>query len=233
MALLDDATTIALLVTSAFFVALAFGLLVRYRQLSQKIAGSSDLGHDLWDALEQRMRKQDERILDMMGRMEVVQARVMASPPTLEPTDQLRTPPQPRPTSQPVEESSDIEGEPRAMQQPESQPRSQESQPSQSKQVPVASQAPPTSQSEPAQLPEAPTSADLMLDETQLKTLRLLAEGMKNTRQLTDTLEKSREHTARLMKELFELGLVRRNIATKPFVYQITDEGRNRLESSG
>ncbi|HEV2225289.1 MAG TPA: hypothetical protein VGR56_00630, partial [Nitrososphaerales archaeon] len=68
MALLDDATTIALLVTSAFFVALAFGLLVRYRQLSQKIAGSSDLGHDLWDALEQRMRKQDERILDVMGR---------------------------------------------------------------------------------------------------------------------------------------------------------------------
>ncbi len=33
------------------------------------------------------------------------------------------------------------------------------------------------------------------------------------------------------MKELFELGLV--NVATKPFVYQITDEGRHKLESSG
>ncbi len=233
MALLDDATTIALLVTSAFFVALAFGLLVRYRQLSQKIAGSSDLGHDLWDALEQRMRKQDERILDMMGRMEVVQARVMAPPPAPEPMVQPQTPPEPLPMSRPEEKPSDVEEEPRAMQQPESQPRSQESQPSQPEQVPEAPLAPPTPQTESAQLPETPLKAELMLDETQLATLRLLAEGTKNTRQLTDTLKKSREHTARVMKELFELGLVRRNVATKPFVYQITDEGRHRLESSG
>jgi CTP-dependent riboflavin kinase len=75
-------------------------------------------------------------------------------------------------------------------------------------------------------------TAELMLDETQLATLGLLAEGTKNTRQLTDTLKKSREHTARVMKELFELGLVRRNVATKPFVYQITDEGRHKLESN-
>jgi len=119
------------------------------------------------------------------------------------------------------------------MQQPESQPRSQESQPSQPEQVPEAPLAPPTPQTESAQLPETPLKAELMLDETQLATLRLLAEGTKNTRQLTDTLKKSREHTARVMKELFELGLVRRNVATKPFVYQITDEGRHRLESSG
>jgi outer membrane biosynthesis protein TonB len=233
MALLDDATTIALLVTSAFFVALAFGLLVRYRQLSQKIAGSSDLGHDLWDALEQRMRKQDERILDMMGRMEVVQARVMAPPSAPEPTVQPPTQPEPLPMSQSKKEPSDVEEKSRAMQQLESQPKSQESLPSQPKQAPEASQAPPTSQTEPAELAErATTKADVVLDETQLETLRLLAEGTKNTRQLTDTLKKSREHTARLMKELFELGLVRRNVATKPFVYQITDEGRRRLESS-
>ncbi|MDA4125971.1 MAG: hypothetical protein OK452_02050 [Thaumarchaeota archaeon] len=233
MALLDDATTIALLVTSAFFVALAIGLLVRYRQLSQKIAGSSDLGHDLWDALEQRMRKQDERILDMMGRMEVVQARVMAPPPAPEPMVQPSTPPAALAKSQPEEEPSDVEREPRTMQQPVSQPRSQESRPSQQELAPEAPQAPPTPQPEPAQQHETPPGADLMLDETQLATLRLLAEGTKNTRQLTDTLKKSREHTARLMKELFDLGLVRRNVATKPFVYQITDEGRRKLESSG
>lgn len=231
MALLDDATTIALLVTSAFFVTLAFGLLVRYRQLSQKIAGSSDLGHDLWDALEQRMRKQDERILDMMGRIEVVQARVMAPPPAQEPTDPPSTPLEPLPMSQPEEESSDVEKELRAMQQPKSQSKSQESQPSQLEQAQEASQAPLTPQPESTQQPETPPKAELMLDETQLATLRLLAEGTKNTRQLTDTLKKSREHTARVMKELFELGLVRRNVATKPFVYQITDEGRRKLES--
>jgi outer membrane biosynthesis protein TonB len=236
MALLDDATTIAPLVTSAFFVAIAFGLLVRYRQLSQKIAGSSDLGHDLWDALEQRMRKQDERILDMMGRMEVVQARVMALPPALQPMVQPPTTPEPFPMSRPEEEPSDVEEEPRAMQQPESQPKSQESQPSQPsqpRQAPEAPMAPPTPRLEPAQQAETPSKAELMLDETQLVSLRLLAEGTKNTRQLTDTLKKSREHMARVMKELFELGLVRRNVATKPFVYQITDEGRHKLESSG
>jgi len=232
MALLDDATTIALLVTSAFFVALAFGLLVRYRQLSQKIAGSSDLGHDLWDALEQRMRKQDERILDMMGRMEVVQARVMAPPPAPQPMVQPQTPPEPLPMSQPEEEPGDVKEEPRAMQHPESQPKSQESQPSQLEQAPKAPRAPPAPQPEPAQQSETPPKAELMLDETQLATLRLLAQGTKNTRQLTDTLKKSREHTARLMKELFDVGLVRRNVSTKPFVYQITDEGRRKLESS-
>jgi outer membrane biosynthesis protein TonB len=232
MALLDDATTIALLVTSAFFVALAFGLLVRYRQLSQKIAGSSDLGHDLWDALEQRMRKQDERILDIMGRMEVVQARVMTPPSAQEPIVQPPTPPAAPRMSQPEKEPSDVEEEPRTMQQPESQPKSQESQPSQPQQAPEAPLAPPTPQSEPAQQLEMPSKAELMLDGTQMATLRLLAEGTKNTRQLTDTLKKSREHTARLMKELFDLGLVRRNVTTKPFVYQITDEGRRRLESS-
>ena len=72
-----------------------------------------------------------------------------------------------------------------------------------------------------------------MLDETKVRALKLLGEGTKDTRQLTDTLDLSREHTARMMKELFELGLVRRNVATKPFVYQITDEGRRKLESSG
>jgi len=61
--------------------------------------------------------------------------------------------------------------------------------------------------------------------------IRLLAEGQKNTRQLTDALQRSREHTARLMKGLFELGLVQRNNATKPFVYQLTDEGRRHLPS--
>ena len=233
MALLDDATAIALLVTSAFFVALAFGLLVRYRQLSQKIAGSSDLGHDLWDALEQRMRKQDERILDMMGRMEVVQSRVMSQPaapaPMLEPSTQSAAPPM----SQPVEELSDVPKEHRPMQQPASQLKSQTSQLSQPEPAPESPQPPPAPEPEPEQPPETPPETALMLDETQLATLRQLAEGTKNTRQLTDALKKSREHTARLMKELFELGLVRRNIATKPFVYQLTDEGRSYLTEAG
>ncbi len=202
MALLDDVVSVTLLLSAAFFVALAFGLLFRYRQVSQKITASSDLGHDLWSALEQRMRKQDERILDMMGRLEVVQSRVMAAtvphePPALAPLPPLTpAPAPPEEIQKPVTEKEPV------TQQPMSQPESQASQ---------------------------PPAAERQLDETQLAAIRLLGESPKNTRQLTDTLKKSREHTARVMKELFEWGLVRRNDSTKPFVYQLTDEGRRYL----
>jgi DNA-binding transcriptional ArsR family regulator len=211
MALVDDTITVTLLASAAFFVALSFGLLLRYRQVSQKINASSDLGHDLWEALEQRMKKQDERILDMMGRLEVVQSRVMAAA-----TAPAQVVPSPLP--QPVSAATQAEEKPGiatesvpAMQQPESHLESQpQLQTSQESQAPVARAG---------------------LDDTQLAAIRLLSESSKNTRQLTDALKKSREHMARVMKELFELGLVKRDDSTKPFVYQLTDEGRRYLPS--
>jgi len=75
-----DVTLVLAVAFSGFFVALSFGLLLRYRQVSQRINESNDLGRDLWSALEQRMKKQDERILDMMGRLEVIQMRFSESP---------------------------------------------------------------------------------------------------------------------------------------------------------
>jgi CRP-like cAMP-binding protein len=199
MTSVDDITTMILLASAAFFVALSFGLLVRYRQVSQKISESSDLGRDLWQALEQRLKKQDERILDMMGRLEVIQSRVMATAVVQTPA-QLPTSAMPTPSPLP-ERPPGVTEPSRVMQQPESQAESHASQ----------------------------GQGDVMLDETQVAAIRLLSESPKNTRQLTDSLGKSREHTARLMKELFELGLVRRNDSTKPFVYQLTDEGRRYL----
>ncbi len=206
MALLDDAVTLALLAAAAFFVALAFGLLLRYRQVSQKINASSDLGHDLWGALEQRMKKQDERILDMYGRLEVVQSRVLAAtvphePPTMAPLPTLI--PQPTPLG---EKPSPVTEKEPAAQQSASQPSQPESQTSH------------------------PAQPVLQLDETQLAAIKLLGESPKNTRQITDALKKSREHTARVMKELFDQGLVRRNDTTKPFVYQLTEEGKRYLQ---
>jgi len=67
------------------------------------------------------------------------------------------------------------------------------------------------------------------LDETQMSALRLLAENPRDTRQLTDALKVSREHMARVMKALYELGLVSRDASSKPFVYQLTEEGRSHL----
>ena len=69
------------------------------------------------------------------------------------------------------------------------------------------------------------------LDASEVAVLALIKDGPKNTRQLTDSLKLSREHTARMMKELFERGLVVRDDSSKPFVYQLTEEGRRRLPS--
>ncbi|MDG7008624.1 MAG: winged helix-turn-helix transcriptional regulator [Nitrososphaerota archaeon] len=202
-----DITTLVLLAISFFFVALSVGLLVKYRQISERANASTDLGRDLWSSLEQRLRKQDERILDMMGRVEVIQSRVTGASVALAavgPSLPPRTPP-PGPRSEAEPASSHIQG------QIAQQPESQEQLPSQ---VVVAN---------PKQIAG--------LDETQLAALKLLSETSRNTRQLTDALGKSREHVARIMKGLFESGLVRRNDSSKPFVYELTDAGRLRLSN--
>ena len=54
------------------------------------------------------------------------------------------------------------------------------------------------------------------------------------TAQLWDekALNLGREHTSRLMKKLFELGLVTRDDTNKPYTYQLTDLGRHHSEQS-
>jgi len=50
------------------------------------------------------------------------------------------------------------------------------------------------------------------------------------SRDIQITLKKSREHTSRLMKKLFEDGLVQRNTETKPYTYSITEKGISKVE---
>jgi hypothetical protein len=121
---MDDLVTYALLASSFFFAAISVGLLFRYRQVSQRISASSDLGRDLWQALEQRMKKQDERILDMMGRFEVLQARALAPPTAFVPPAPLISPPPAQPVAQPEEETRDVTELHHVAPQPKSQPES-------------------------------------------------------------------------------------------------------------
>lgn len=51
------------------------------------------------------------------------------------------------------------------------------------------------------------------------------------SRDIQITIGRSREHTSRLMKRLFEEGLVERNTKLKPFTYKITEKGRAKLGS--
>jgi hypothetical protein len=63
--------------------------------------------------------------------------------------------------------------------------------------------------------------------DTEVKVLRLLVDGPKSSAEIKALVGRSREHTARMMKDLFERGLVVRNDRSKPYVYEITDRGRS------
>lgn len=67
--------------------------------------------------------------------------------------------------------------------------------------------------------------------ETEANVLRLLAAGPRTSAQIKEEIGRSREHTARLMKTLFDRGLVIRNDRNKPYVYEITDGGRSYVAS--
>lgn len=67
--------------------------------------------------------------------------------------------------------------------------------------------------------------------ETEGKVLRLLAQGPRTSSEIKEELGKSREHTARLMKMLFDRGLVVRNDRNKPYVYEISESGRSYVAS--
>ena len=62
--------------------------------------------------------------------------------------------------------------------------------------------------------------------------LGLITDKSRTSRDIQITLGKSREHISRMMKKLFEDGLVERNTNTKPYTYSITEKGRSRLGGS-
>ena len=59
---------------------------------------------------------------------------------------------------------------------------------------------------------------------TEQAVLRLLATGPKTAPEIQRQISRSREHTARILKELYERGLVVRVETARPFVYRIGRE---------
>ena len=60
--------------------------------------------------------------------------------------------------------------------------------------------------------------------------LHLITDKAMTSRDIQITLKKSREHTSRLMKKLFEDGYVQRNTESKPYTYSITEKGMAKVE---
>ena len=59
--------------------------------------------------------------------------------------------------------------------------------------------------------------------------LKLITERPMTSRDIQITIGRTREHTSRLMKKLFEEGYVDRNMQTKPFTYYIIEKGKAKL----
>jgi hypothetical protein len=68
--------------------------------------------------------------------------------------------------------------------------------------------------------------------ETESQILRALVTGPKSSSEIRSIIGKSREHTARLMKILYERGLVLRNDRNKPYVYEVTEAGARYLKGN-
>lgn len=59
--------------------------------------------------------------------------------------------------------------------------------------------------------------------------LHLITNKAMTSRDIQITLKRSREHTSRLMKKLYDDGFVQRNISTKPYTYSITEKGKEKI----
>ena len=72
----------------------------------------------------------------------------------------------------------------------------------------------------------APRVPNMSFEDSLTHMLKLITNGSMTSRDVEVTFGKSREHVSRLMKKLFEGGLVGRDAAIRPYRYTITDKGR-------
>ena len=59
--------------------------------------------------------------------------------------------------------------------------------------------------------------------------LHLITTRPMTSRDIQITLKRSREHTSRLMKKMFEEGYVQRNTESKPYTYSISEKGKEKI----
>lgn len=62
--------------------------------------------------------------------------------------------------------------------------------------------------------------------------LHLITDKAMTSRDIQITLKRSREHTSRLMKKLYDDGYVKRNTSTKPYTYTISEKGKEKISVS-
>ncbi len=257
---MDDLVTLSILAASVFFVVVSSGLLFRYRQVSKQIAVSNDLGKDLWEALEARLKKQDERVLDMMGKVDVIQLRslvsVSSSGSISKPAVELSLPSSRKEPSQP-KDKPESESQSRTIQQVTSPPAGKQPQVvDELRQKSIESRLGKQDEriveiigrlgsiqsrlevnravksSVATDQKSAPSRGGQSIDTKEHRAMVMLGEDVQTSVEIREKLGVSREHAARLLKGLFDRGLVIRNDSRKPFIYELTDSGRRYLSEN-
>mgnify|MGYP003333182284 FL=1 len=82
---------------------------------------------------------------------------------------------------------------------------------------------------EPAKPNPKPRMPNMGFEGVAEHVLGLITVKEMTSRDIQVTIGRSREHTSRLMKRLFEEGYVERNNKVRPFTYQITEKGKSKL----
>ena len=80
--------------------------------------------------------------------------------------------------------------------------------------------------------PQTSRIPNMSFQDSVAHVLKLITQKPMTSRDIEMTFgSRSREHVSRLMKKLFEDGLVYRDTASRPYLYTITDQGMGRINS--
>ena len=82
---------------------------------------------------------------------------------------------------------------------------------------------------EPVATPQAQKRPNMSNSDVTDYVLQLITDNPMTSRDIQVTLGKSREHTSRLMKKLYEDGLVERKSGVRPFRYSLTEKGNAKV----
>ena len=78
--------------------------------------------------------------------------------------------------------------------------------------------------------PQTPTNIPSIAQNNPIDhVMHLITTRPMTSRDIQITLKRSREHTSRLMKKLFEEGYVQRNTESKPYTYSISEKGKEKI----
>ncbi len=86
-----------------------------------------------------------------------------------------------------------------------------------------------TQKVEPVEIKNESRMPNLPYDDIVSHILGLITTKPMTSRDIQITIDRTREHTSRLMKKLYKDGFVERHTNTKPYTYSITEKGKLRI----